>query len=62
MAERTGARLAINADAHGPGDFLTPEMAEKVGMGAGLSRDRYLDIRRDMADLVRRLPHLRQNH
>lgn len=55
MAEKTGASLAINADAHGPGDFLTAEMAEKVGMGAGLSRERYQRIRRDMADLVSRL-------
>lgn len=55
MAIRTGALLAINADAHAPGDFLTAEMAEKVGLGAGLSKDRYLQIRRDMANLVARL-------
>jgi len=55
MAEKTGALLAINADAHGPGDFLTAEMAEKVGLGAGLSRERYQQIRRDMANLVARL-------
>ena len=55
MAERTGAPLAINADAHAPGDFLTLEMAEKVGLGAGLSQERYLNIRRDMAELVKRL-------
>lgn len=55
MAERTGALLAINADAHGPGDFLTAEMAEKVGLGAGLSKERYQQIRRDMAHLVARL-------
>jgi histidinol phosphatase-like PHP family hydrolase len=55
IAERTGASLAINADAHTPSDFLTSEMAEKVGLGAGLSRERYLKIRRDMAALVSRL-------
>lgn len=55
MAERTGAPLAINADAHAPGDFLTAEMAEKVGLGAGLSKERYLQVRRDMADLIARL-------
>lgn len=54
IAERTGASLAINADAHTPSDFLTSEMAEKVGLGAGLSRERYLKIRRDMAALVSR--------
>jgi len=55
VAERTGASLAINADAHAPGDFLTPEMAEKVGLGADLSRERYLKIRRDMSELFKRL-------
>jgi len=55
MAERTGAPLAINADAHAPGDFLTTEMAEKIGLGAGLSRERYLQVRCDMARLVARL-------
>jgi histidinol phosphatase-like PHP family hydrolase len=58
IAERTGAPLAINADAHAPGDFLTLEMAEKVGLGAGLSQERYLKIRRDMAELVKRLKSL----
>ncbi|WP_028319430.1 histidinol phosphate phosphatase domain-containing protein [Desulfobulbus elongatus] len=58
MAERTGALLAVNADAHGPGDFLTAAMAETVGLGAGLSRERYQAIRRDMAALVDRLPPL----
>ena len=55
MAERTGAPLAVNADAHAPGDFLTADMAEKVGLGAGLSRERYSNLRRDMAALVNRL-------
>jgi len=55
MAEKTGASLAINADAHAPGDFLTAEMAEKVGLGAGLSAEQYLQVRRNMAELVARL-------
>ena len=55
MAEKTGALLAINADAHTPSDFLTAEMAEKVGLGAGLSKERYQQLRQDMADLVARL-------
>ena len=52
MAEMCGAKLAVNADAHGPGDFLTPEMAKTVALGAGLSLERYEQIRRDMADFV----------
>lgn len=52
IAEMCGARLAVNADAHGPGDFLTSEMARMVALGAGLSQERYEQIRRDMADFV----------
>jgi len=55
IAEETGALLAINADAHGPGDFLTAEMAEAVALGAGLSAERYTKIRQDMLALVNRL-------
>jgi histidinol phosphatase-like PHP family hydrolase len=52
IAEMCGAKLAVNADAHGPGDFLTPDMAKIVALGAGLNLERYERIRRDMADFV----------
>jgi histidinol phosphatase-like PHP family hydrolase len=55
MAQKTGALLAINADAHAPGDFLSVEMAEKVGLGAGLSVEQYHQVRRNMKQLVARL-------
>ena len=55
LAEETGALMAVNADAHGPGDFLTAEMAEKVALGAGLSAERYEKIRADMRALAERL-------
>ena len=55
LAEKTGALMAVNADAHGPGDFLTAEMAEKVALGAGLSAERYEKIRTDMRALANRL-------
>lgn len=54
MARRTGAPLAINADAHAPRDFLTAAMAESVGLGAGLSREEYLQVRHNMGALVAR--------
>lgn len=54
MARETGAKLAVNADAHGPGDFMSKEMAEKVGRGAGLSAEEYARLRADMAALVQR--------
>jgi putative hydrolase len=53
FAVKHGAKMAVNADAHGPGDFLTAEMAEVVALGAGLSRDDYARIRKDMAELAK---------
>ena len=55
LAAEVGALLVVNADAHAPGDFLTLQMAETVALGAGLSRSRYDQLRRDMAALVERI-------
>ena len=55
IAADTGALLVVNADAHGPGDFMTAEMAETVALGAGLSKECYEKIRKDMQVLVDRL-------
>jgi len=52
VALETGALLVVNADAHGPGDFMTAKMAETVALGAGLDKDRYEKLRRDMSELV----------
>lgn len=52
LAVKHGAKMAVNADAHGPGDFLTAKMAEVVALGAGLSREHYAQIRKDMAELA----------
>jgi putative hydrolase len=52
VAEKTGALLAVCADAHGPGDFLTAEAARIVAMGAGLSLQRYEKLRADMQTIV----------
>jgi histidinol phosphatase-like PHP family hydrolase len=38
MALQTGAFTVLDSDAHEPGDLLTPELAEKVALGAGLDR------------------------
>ena len=37
IARVAGARLFINSDGHAPDDFMAPEHARKVGIGAGLS-------------------------
>lgn len=54
LARQVGAELVINADAHGPGDFLTAEMAELVGRGAGLSEAEYHRVRANMEQLLAR--------
>ncbi len=51
-ALKCGAKLAVNADAHGPGDFLTKDMAKIVALGAGLTEDQYRQIRDNMSDFV----------
>jgi histidinol phosphatase-like PHP family hydrolase len=51
-AVKHGAKMAVNADAHGPGDFLTARMAEIVALGAGLSTEQYAKIRKDMTELA----------
>lgn len=52
IAKETGALLVVNADAHGPGDFMTAQVAETVALGAGLDTSGYEKLRRDMAELV----------
>ncbi|MCY4576561.1 MAG: histidinol phosphate phosphatase domain-containing protein [Chloroflexi bacterium] len=38
-AQRTGAKLLVNSDAHVPDDLLTQELALTTALGAGLSRE-----------------------
>jgi len=52
LAIQVGAQLAVNADAHGPSDFLTSAMAQTVALGAGVSLEGYASIRQNMAKLV----------
>lgn len=55
MAQSAGALLAVNADAHEPGDFMTAQRAECVALGAGLNQTEYAQLRANMTDLVARL-------
>ena len=52
IAAETGALLVVNADAHGPGDFMSAKMAETVALGAGLTMERYEKLRKDMKALA----------
>ncbi len=44
LAASLGAGLVINSDGHAPGDFMEPEHARRVGIGAGLSSERVEEI------------------
>ncbi|MDK2862222.1 MAG: hypothetical protein PWP33_1425 [Thermodesulfobacterium sp.] len=39
LAKTYGANLVINSDGHSPSDFMSKELALKVGIGAGLSAE-----------------------
>ncbi len=52
IATKTGVKLVVDSDAHGPGDFLTAKMAEMVALGAGLDQEGVKQIRQNMIDLV----------
>ncbi len=39
VAQRQGAKLLINSDAHAPRDLLTEELAFTAALGAGLRRE-----------------------
>ncbi len=39
LARTHGAAMIIDSDGHAPGDFMTPEYARKVGIGAGIEPD-----------------------
>jgi histidinol phosphatase-like PHP family hydrolase len=49
-----GARLVVNNDAHAPGDLVSPEMARKIALGAGLTEAQFEQCRRNSAELVKK--------
>ena len=55
MARRTGARLVFNTDCHTPGDLMGRPMAERVALGAGMTREEVDSMFRFAYELVDRL-------
>jgi putative hydrolase len=55
MAALTGANLVYNTDAHESSDLTTLEEARKIVLGAGLSDDDFLKMRRNAMELVKRI-------
>ena len=51
-ASEAGAALVINSDAHVPGDIPGPELAGRVGLGAGLSPHELMQVESEMAQLA----------
>ena len=51
-ARAAGARLLLNNDAHAPADLVTPEMAEKIAVGAGLTPAEWQRVQADARKLV----------
>jgi len=39
MALKTGAKMLVNTDAHGPSDYITQEAAFELALGCGLSEE-----------------------
>jgi len=50
-----GASLILDSDAHGPGDFMTRELAEKVVEGAGLPKGSLEDLLSNARQLLERI-------
>ena len=55
MARKHGAKLVINNDAHAPGDLVSAERRMHVALGAGLSREEYLQAEANSRAIVQRL-------
>ena len=54
MARKHGAKLVINNDAHAPGDLVNRELREKVGLGAGLTKEEYRQTEANGWEIVQR--------
>lgn len=55
VARETGASLILNTDAHGPGDLITRQQAERIARGAGLTYSEVHDLFVNAEALAKRL-------
>lgn len=53
MAKKHGAKLVVNNDAHAPGDLMSPEQAEKVALGAGMTHEDFKIAQQNAATLIK---------
>ncbi len=54
LARQAGAELLLNNDAHTPGDLVTPDMADKIALGAGLEGSEWQRMQSNARSLVER--------
>ena len=52
LAEKYGAKVVINNDAHAPTDILPPELVHKIALGAGMTEEQFQQAQQNSADLV----------
>ncbi len=52
LARECGARLILNNDAHAPSDLVSPEMAARIALGAGLSPEEWQTLQENSRRLV----------
>jgi len=55
LAEKYGAKLVINSDAHSPSDILSPELIHKIALGCGMSEEQYQQTQKNSAEIVARI-------
>jgi histidinol phosphatase-like PHP family hydrolase len=55
MAQKHGAKLLINSDVHAPDELLTPVAQKLVGLGAGLSHERFNGLMDEALSLAKKL-------
>ena len=52
LAKQHGAKLVLNTDAHEPLDLISDELARKIVLGAGLSRDDFVQMQQNAESLL----------
>lgn len=52
LAQKIGAKLVINTDAHSPSDLFTEDILRKVGLGAGLSEKEFKTVLQNSSELL----------
>ncbi len=54
VAGEAGAKLVIDTDSHEPGDLITDEFAQRILLGAGLSREQASEVFKNSKELAAR--------